>query len=481
MGRVRRRPLPPFPSHPVRHPPAVRSLVLVLVACALAGADLAGRVGAALGQVPRGGEAAVAVWDCRARGWAAVAGDPGPLRLASTTKLLVAAAALRDLGRDFRFITRIHALGPIAGGAIPGLGVVGGGDPTLDEHFWNGDPETCLRQWAARIRAAGVTRIDGDLVIDNRLFAGPIRPATYPRDGGNLIKWYSAPASAFAFNDNCIDVRAVPTAPGRACRVETRPRSPRIAVDNRTATAAGGGDARFQVDRAPDANALIVSGSYAAATAWFPVAINHDPDLLAGDAFAAALQDAGIVLAGQVRLGAVDPRKGPLLVEHRSDLVPAVTLMNQHSQNFYAEQILRLVAVRRGQPGSIAAGSAAVMASVGPLMGDDAASVRIIDGSGLSYGNVGSARALCRLVAAVDASDLGPLFAASLKDKPYAGLVGKVKTGTLATAACLAGLVEGRSGRYAFAILLGRGEAGSWDWGPRLRDRLFEIVAEAAR
>ncbi|MBN8525348.1 MAG: D-alanyl-D-alanine carboxypeptidase/D-alanyl-D-alanine-endopeptidase [Planctomycetes bacterium] len=459
----------------------LRSALLLTVAALAWAADLGDRVRGALAQVPRGGEAAVAVWDCTARDWAVVAGDPGPLRLASTTKLFVAAAALSELGTDFRFKTLICALGQIRNGSIPGLGVIGGGDPTIDEHFWNGDPERCLRQWAERIRLSGVARIDGDLVIDNRLFRGPERPATYPSDGGNLTRWFSAPASAFAFNDNCIDVRAVPTAPGQPCRVETRPRSPRIAIDNRTRTVEGTGDATFMVNRAASANAITVSGSYGRTTAWFPAAIHSDPDLLAGDAFAAALRDAGIQLTGQVRLGPVDRNLGPLLIEHRSELVPAVTLMNQRSQNFYGEQLLRLVGLKRLREGSIAAGARAVREACNPFMGEDAAGVNLLDGSGLSYGNVASARSLCRMLASLDAGPLAEIFRGSLKDKPYAGVEGKIKTGTLATASCLAGYVTGRSGRRAFAILLGQGSANGWGWGPGLRERIYEIIAESVR
>ncbi|MEK7415932.1 MAG: D-alanyl-D-alanine carboxypeptidase/D-alanyl-D-alanine-endopeptidase [Planctomycetota bacterium] len=459
----------------------LRFLVVMLCAATIAATDLNVRLAAALAQVPRGGEAAVAVWDCGGARWLAIAGDPGPLRLASTTKLLVSAAALTQLGTDFRFVTRIYALGPLVSGSIPGIGVIGGGDPTLDEHFWSGDPERCLRDWAGRMRAAGILRVDGDVVIDNRLFRGPIRPTTYPTENGNAIKWFSAPASAFAFNDNCIDVRAVPTSPGSACRVEVRPRSPRVTVDNRTRTVSGAGDAMFLVDRAAQANAVSVTGNYSKITTWFPVAIHEDPDLLAGDAFAAALRDMGIVVTGTVRIGDVDPRNGPLIIEHRSDLLPVLTVMNQRSQNFYAEQLLRIIGNKRFGSGSISDGARAVREACAPLMGDDASSLTVFDGSGLSYGNVGSARAMCRLLASLDAGPFKRVFVPTLKDKPYAGLVGKVKTGTLATASCLAGYVEGRNGRLAFAIELGQGQARGWDWGSKLRERLFEVIADVVR
>lgn len=459
----------------------LRPILVLCLACWASAVDVGDRLRAALAQVPEGGEAAVAVWDCRARSWVVLAGDPGPLRLASTTKLLVAAAALHELTPDFRFVTRVFALGQPKAGAIPALGLIGGGDPTLDEHFWNGDPEQCLRQWAQRIRLAGINRIDGDLVIDNRLFRGPIRPATYPSDAGNLTKWFSAPASAFAFNDNCIDVRAVPTAAGQACRVETRPRSPRIRIDNRTRTSGGSGDAKFMVDRAAEGNALTVSGSFAKATAWFPVAIYDEPDLLAGDTFAAVLRESGVQLGGGVRIGPVNTQLGPMLIDHRSELVPALTLMNQRSQNFYGEQILRIIGFRRLGEGSITAGTRAVREACAPLLGEDVASLTLLDGCGLSYGNVASAKALCHLLATMDAGVYSRLFASTLKDKPHAGVAGQVKTGTLATAACLAGYVEGRGGRLAFAVLLGQGQANGWGWGPPMRERLYEMIAEGVR
>lgn len=457
------------------------ALLAMLLSAALAAGELPERLRAAVAHVPRGGEVAVAVWDCRGQRWAALLGDPGPLRLASTTKLLVAAAALLELGPEFAFVTRLHALGPLHQGRIPGLGVIGGGDPTLDEHFWDGEPERAFRSWAERLRQLGIQRIDGDLVIDPRLFSGPIRPPTYPREGGNLTRWFSAPASAFAFNDNCIDVRALPQRPGEPCRIEVRPRSPRIRVHNRTLSVAAGEEGRFLVERAPDANAVAVSGRIARPTAWLPVAIHEEPDLIAGDALAAALAETGIALSGTVRLGPVDARRGPLLLEHRSPLPPALALMNQRSQNFYGEQILRLIGVRRFGEGSVAAGARAVHEACRALIGDEARELTIVDGSGLSYGNTGTARALVRVLAAMERHRHARPFIASLRERQTAGVTGRVKTGTLAVASCLAGFVEGPSGRLAFAILLGRGQAADWGWGPPLRERLYEVIAEAVR
>src|SRR5207237_6836157 len=54
-----------------------------------------------------------------------------PLAPASTQKLLVAAAALNQLGPDFRFTTTVVAPAPPKNGAVDALWLVGSGDPLL--------------------------------------------------------------------------------------------------------------------------------------------------------------------------------------------------------------------------------------------------------------------------------------------------------------------------------------------------------------
>ena len=364
-------------------------------------------------------------------------------------------------------------------GGVPGLGIIGGGDPCLDGHFTDDEPERIFAGWADTLRKQGVGRIDGDIVIDGRLFGGPIRPTTYPQDQDNQQRWYSAPASAFAWNDNCIEVRVVPSRVGEPAVVEVRPRSARITVENRARTVAGKGDKAIFVTRALDANAVTVTGNYSQATPWFPLAIHQDPELLAGDQVRASLIAAGIAVSGQVRLGAVDPR-GAVLVEHTSPLVPAVTLMNQHSQNFYGEQFLRLLGFMRYREGSIAAGSRATTEVLARLIGPLANEIHLVDGSGLSYDNEGSAGAMCAVMVAMHRSPLQQVFYDSLKVKDVGKAKGRVKTGTLAIATCLVGYVDPPSGgRYAFAMLFNRGESRDFGWAPKIREQIYRTLAES--
>jgi len=82
---------------------------------------------------------------------------------ASTEKLSVAFAALRDLGPGYRFRTDVVGVGSLEAGAWNGdLFMVGHGDPTLALS----DVGTLAR----RIRASGIRRIDGRVFGDESYF-----------------------------------------------------------------------------------------------------------------------------------------------------------------------------------------------------------------------------------------------------------------------------------------------------------------------
>lgn len=466
-----------------RAAPAVFATALWWSATFLAAADPAGSVDALLATIPAGGVAGIAMAELDTRQWVLRRNADQSLSLASTTKLVTTAAALIGLGPDYRFRTRLVGLGALGpDGTLPGLGVIGGGSPCFDEHFAeNRDADNVFRGFAAELKRQGVRRVAGDLVIDNRLFSGPIRPATWPDDQTNLQRWFSAPSSAFAWNDNCIEVRLLPAAVGKPCTVDIRPRSPRIKVVNQTRTIANGAG-KNAISRALDSNTVVVSGTCGRATAWFPLAIDSDPDLLHGDHLKALLEEAGIAVTGQVRLGAVDPMGGPLLVDLQQPLMPAIDICNQRSHNFYAEQFLRLLGAAKAGEGSLTAGRIAAVQVLEGRFGVGMGPLTLLDGCGLSYGNEASATYLVNLLDAMHRSEFGALFRASLKDKDLAGVRGLVKTGTHNEARALAGYLIGAGGRtFAFAILLNRGTSASVAWGNTLREKLYEALAGAAR
>jgi D-alanyl-D-alanine carboxypeptidase/D-alanyl-D-alanine-endopeptidase (penicillin-binding protein 4) len=89
-----------------------------------------------------------------------------PMQPASTMKLLTSIVALDRLGPAHRSSTELRSSAPLNGGVLQGdLVLKGGADPDLGvPQFW---------QLLVDLKQAGVTRIEGDLLLDRTLF----RPA----------------------------------------------------------------------------------------------------------------------------------------------------------------------------------------------------------------------------------------------------------------------------------------------------------------
>src|SRR5262245_18802179 len=88
---------------------------------------------------------------------------------ASTMKIVTLAAAAEKLGWDYTYTTCLFPSGPIDNGGLHGdLIVAGSGDPSIDD--WNGKAAQLFADWAAQLKSAGVTTIDGRIVGDDNAF-----------------------------------------------------------------------------------------------------------------------------------------------------------------------------------------------------------------------------------------------------------------------------------------------------------------------
>ena len=128
---------------------------------------------------------------------------------ASNQKLLTAVAALDVLGVDTKLRTTVVTDAARAGGVLSGhLWLVGGGDPLLStgayidrfaERYGYRPQFTDIGALAARIVAAGVTEIRGDVIGDDRRYD---RERSVPSWPGRLItQGQVGPISALAVND----------------------------------------------------------------------------------------------------------------------------------------------------------------------------------------------------------------------------------------------------------------------------------------
>ena len=207
----------------------------------------------------------------------------------------------------------------------------------------------------------------------------------------------------------------------------------------------------------------------------------------AAQAFRDALIRRGVRVAGVAGTGRAPPDAEPLAYHRSAPLSAVVREMNQQSDNFVAEMLLKELGATVAGSGSTAAGRHVVRAALAearvPLEG-----VRLADGSGLSLRDRLTVRAL---VAILEAGSTDPAiredFVSSLSvagisgtlrhrlaKRPTRGRV-RAKTGTTNEACALAGFV---GKRYVFAILQNGSPVDYWS-ARIAQDRFVTVLARS--
>ena len=164
----------------------------------------------------------------------------------SVRKLFSTGLALNELGADFRFKTPVYRTGIIdSQGVLDGdLILVASGDLTIGgrntphgtiaftdfDHvdanplgsaiLTPQDPLAGINELAQQVADSGITVVNGDVVVDDRLFEEFVVP-----NDERLI-------SPIVINDNLIDVTILPTVPGEPANIIYRPESAAFAVEN---------------------------------------------------------------------------------------------------------------------------------------------------------------------------------------------------------------------------------------------------------
>lgn len=164
---------------------------------------------------------------------------------ASTTKLFSTAVALDALGGDYRFHTPIHRRGSLSDGVLDGdLILVASGDLTLGgritekgeiafqdtDHIYANwsleakltpqDPLAGIHELAKHVASAGIRRVNGDVLIDDRLFQHTEGSGSGPQV-----------VTPIMVNDNVLDFTFEPTEPGQPAKTTWRPHTKLFKVD----------------------------------------------------------------------------------------------------------------------------------------------------------------------------------------------------------------------------------------------------------
>jgi D-alanyl-D-alanine carboxypeptidase/D-alanyl-D-alanine-endopeptidase (penicillin-binding protein 4) len=400
---------------------------------------------------------------------------------ASNLKLLTTAAALRELGPEFRFRTYLLSRAPVESGTLRGdLVLYGTGDPGISDRFYPSGA-TVLDALIDQLRERGIHTVDGDLVGDASFLPGPVRPEGWdPRD---LNDHFAPGVSALTFNENIITVRiAAGEQIGEPPSVQTIPEYADLDIVNQATT--GTRSSRVFISRDHPLDPVLVTGSIqlGGRDVWRRLTV-PDPAEFTIALFRSALEERGIEVRGRNRTvrdphrsilrvgGVAAPASAGLpppriLATHLSPpLRDYISVVNKRSNNLYAELVFRTLGRAHGGAGTGDAAARAVSASLADL-GVDTAGIVLLDGSGLSTGNRVRASTLVGTLVGMAGSPEWEVFQETLPvagnraelprmyRTPAAGNL-RAKTGTMDRISALTGLVRSADGeRLAFSILV---------------------------
>ena len=301
---------------------------------------------------------------------------------ASNLKLFSSTAAMDALGPDFRFHTD----------ALSGAQVLDGklrGDLYLKGY---GDPTTLASDYAAlaqQVAAAGIRRVDGNIVADDTYFDSVRLGDTWSWDDEPF--YYSAQISALTvapntdYDSGTVIVQSAPGATaGSPAQLTLVPRTSAVQLVGSVTTGPAGSANTLSTEREHGTDVVHVSGSVPLGSGtgleWVTV---WEPTSYAADVFRRALVAAGVEVRGGLRSGTTP--SGARLLAHDTSmtlgelLVPFLKLSN----NMHAETLVKTMGAVRAGDGSWPAGLSVVTAYASSR-GVATGTLRISDGSGLS-------------------------------------------------------------------------------------------------
>ena len=440
-----------------------------------------------------------------------LAHEADELRLpASTMKLVTAAAVLATFGSDARFETRVETTAPIGpDGRLDGqLLLVGSGDPALataeyGRWIYPARPRTPFEELADTLVAAGLTRLDGDIIGVADRFAGPTVANGWPDRYFNSLDARYAGGLTIDGGLRTIltcpepepDDDAEDVADGEEGPVE--PDGDAAASD--AADAGNAGDEPDAGDdepvdgstiRAEDPCPELTRGPDAPASVTPIVRVDHAPDP-AGNAageLVRLLEERGVEVTGEGRAGTVEQRPIGRLAQVQSPPMEELLRFGvQRSDNHLMDGLFLAVGRARTGEGSFASGQRALQ-QVLQRLGIDTTGAVFADGSGLSRDDRLTVRQLVELDRAMLDTRFGPTWlslmavagqsgtlrsrlANTVADGRFAG-----KTGTLRDTSALVGSVRAADGRrYHLGVIAN--DAGAAQWISRaLIDELIQVA-----
>ena len=347
---------------------------------------------------------------------------------ASNMKLFTTAAALQQLGADFRIRTSIYD----EGNGV--LRVVGRGDPSF-----NNAQLTILSK---QLYTQGIRQIN-QLIADDSYFQGEVVNSSWEWE--DIQADYGAPVNSLIVNENASILTSLPQTIGQPLKIQWNDPTETYhwKVENNSVTTEADKPGFVQVNRDLKGQIIRINGQ---------LAVNSQPDITGLAVFDPVanfirqfrqnLAKEGITVKETLSSNLSKNDKEIAAVES-PPLAELLIETNVNSNNLYAEALLRSLAIKKPREKSqnTADIGLQVVRETLTQLGVAPEGYIIVDGSGLSRKNLTTPAALVQVLQGIGKSPQAEVFRASL---PIAGVNGTLKNRFLNTAA--AGMVQAKTG-----------------------------------
>jgi D-alanyl-D-alanine carboxypeptidase/D-alanyl-D-alanine-endopeptidase (penicillin-binding protein 4) len=395
---------------------------------------------------------------------------------ASTMKLVTTATAIKILGANYKFTTKIAYSGYIdttTQTLFGDLYIVGGGDPTLGSKYYNkeGNERDFLKTWADTICKMGIQHINGSVIGDASIYAYQGVPGGWV--WSDLGNYYGAGPSGLTIFDNMIKLHfnTGDSIGGATTLTCVEPYIPNFHIRNLVTAAKSRRDNAY-VYGAPFSNYWAVRGSLPVNNEDFVVKASlPDPEYVFALELDYALNQAGIRTKykpkGYQQLLFDSTFNKPTLHDIYTHYSPSLTSIinwtNERSVNLFAEHLLCQLSVVRNGYGSTYNGALIAQAYWTAILGKDNG-LFMTDGSGLSRSNAVSAEFLVSLLDYMKNSNTLKNSLAIAGEKGTMASIGRGtaaqgrvigKSGSMTRMKAYTGYVHTKSGKeLAFAMVI---------------------------
>ena len=377
---------------------------------------------------------------------------------ASNMKIITSAAALKYLGPDYVYKTKVG----LSGNALV---VIGSGDPLLGDEKtdtkYGREPGWIFKDIANALKSRGIGTIEG-IIVDSGVFDDEPAHPSWPAD--ELNRWYACEVSGLNFNDNCIKISAK-NIDGRVA-VFVDPQTSFVSLINKVVPITTGSSA-VGTYRNSYPNRLTVFGKCKGEVGPFDVAIER-PAAYFGFLLYENLAESDIDAKGELVEKKLEEGSNFIpLIEFGTPLADCLARCNKNSLGLAAEAMLKTIAAMSNpdkKNGSWEKGKELISQYLLGL-GIDKSQFYIDDGSGLSRQNELTAYTITTVLSSIYKSKNWQLYKDSLAVGGADGTIekyfeeekykGKIlgKTGYIDSVKSFSGLCVTDRGDYIFSVL----------------------------